>query len=72
MEVCSHSYWPHVKRSIMNHPSAFVGLAVMVAGIPVPAWLSSLMNGAQKEKMKAVLYASKTTQNFALTLLVAD
>lgn len=66
------TFRPHVKRSIMNHPSAFVGLAVMIAGIPVPAWLSSLMNGAQQEKMKAVLYTFKTTQSFALTVLVAD
>lgn len=36
-----------------NH-SAFVGLAVMVALIPVPTWLATRMSGMQKEKMKCV------------------
>jgi hypothetical protein len=34
--------------------SSLVGLAVMVALIPVPAWFSTLMRGAQKAKMEAV------------------
>jgi hypothetical protein len=34
--------------------SSFVGLAVMIVLIPVPAWVASLMQGVQKQKMKAV------------------
>ncbi|KAI0685987.1 hypothetical protein BC835DRAFT_1420713 [Cytidiella melzeri] len=33
--------------------SAFVGLAVMIALCPVPAWVASLTSGVQKNKMKA-------------------
>ncbi|EKM56944.1 uncharacterized protein PHACADRAFT_254352 [Phanerochaete carnosa HHB-10118-sp] len=33
--------------------SSFVGLAVMIALLPVPTWVASLMQGVQKQKMKA-------------------
>ena len=33
--------------------SAFVGLAVMVALFPVPAWVASLTNTVTKRKMEA-------------------
>ena len=33
--------------------SSFVGLAVMVALTPVPAWVATLTNTVQKQKMKA-------------------
>lgn len=43
-------------RSIddVSFPSAFVGLAVMLALMPVPAKVASLMGGVQERKMKAV------------------
>ncbi|THH01300.1 hypothetical protein EW026_g1369 [Hermanssonia centrifuga] len=33
--------------------SAFVGMVVMIALFPVPAWVASMMRGVQKQKMKA-------------------
>ncbi|EKM56938.1 uncharacterized protein PHACADRAFT_208107 [Phanerochaete carnosa HHB-10118-sp] len=33
--------------------SSFVGLAVMIVLLPVPTWVASLMQGVQKQKMKA-------------------
>jgi hypothetical protein len=39
--------------------ASFVGLAVMMVLMPVPAWFATLMQGVQKEKMEAV---SSTSQ----------
>jgi ABC-type multidrug transport system fused ATPase/permease subunit len=33
--------------------SALVGVATMIVLLPIPAWVSKIMNGAQREKMKA-------------------
>jgi hypothetical protein len=38
--------------------SSFVGLAVMVALMPVPAWVATFMQGVQKQKMEAVSHFS--------------
>lgn len=53
MEVC---YVPFdlVIAYLCSIHSAFVGLAVMVALIPVPTWFATRMSGMQKEKMNCV------------------
>ncbi len=34
--------------------SAFIGLAVMLLLLPLPAWVASLMNEVQQQQMKSV------------------
>lgn len=48
--------------------SALVGLAVMVILMPVPAKIASMMQGVQKEKMKAVRYIRNSNMRMIVLL----